>query len=222
MGYVVQEDIHLPTQTVCEALQVTAKLRRSVQISHEEKDSYVEAVIEMLEMEDFADALIGVPGAGVDLEQRKVTIGVELAAKPEILFLDEPSSGLDGQSAVAIIFLLRKLANAGQAIICTIHQPAAELMNYFDSLILLVRGGKTAYNGPLGAQCSTAIEYFGKYGRPCGKRENPAEYFLDVIGAGSRSTPTNDRAQLWMESDTRQKRESILEEMASPSVTQQT
>jgi ATP-binding cassette subfamily G (WHITE) protein 2 (SNQ2) len=223
MGYVVQEDIHLPSQTVREALQVTASLRRSVEIPWEEKDAYVEAVIEMLEMEDFADALIGVPGAGLSLEQRKrVTVGVELAAKPDILFLDEPSSGLDGQSAVSIISLLRKLANAGQAIICTIHQPAAELIDYFDTLILLARGGKMAYNGPLGPRCSTAIEYFSKYGRACGERENPAEYFLDVTRAGSRSKATNDWAQVWIQSDTRHKRGPILEEKASPSATRQT
>lgn len=223
MGYVVQEDVHLPSQTVREALQVTASLRRSLEIPRAEKDAYVEAVIEMLEMEDFADALIGVPGAGLNLEQRKrVTIGVELAARPDILFLDEPSSGLDGQSAVSIISLLRKLANAGQAIICTIHQPAAELIDYFDTLILLVKGGKMAYNGALGPRCSTALEYFSKYGRACAERENPAEYFLDVIGAGSRSKAANDWAHIWMESDTRQKRRPILEEMVSPSATRQT
>lgn len=93
----------------------------------------------MLEMEDIADALSGIPGAGLNLEQRKrVTIGVELAAKQDILLLDEPSSGLDGQSAVSIVHLLRKLANDGQAVICAIHQPAAKLMENFDSLILLV------------------------------------------------------------------------------------
>lgn len=222
MGYVQQQDMHLPSQTVREALQVTASLRRSVEISNVEKDAYVDVVIQMLEMEDIADALIGVPGAGLNLEQRKrVTIGVELAAKPDILFLDEPSSGLDGQSAVSIIRLLRKLANAGQAIICTIHQPAAEIMENFDSLILLVRGGKMAYSGPLGVRCSTATEYFGKYARSCGERENPAEYFLDVIGAGSRSKATNNWAQIWLESDVREKRIPILEKMTLPSATKQ-
>ena len=216
MGYVQQQDIHLPTQTVREALQVTAKLRRPIEISDAEKDSYVEEVIEMLEMEEFADALIGFPGAGLNLEQRKrVTIGVELAAKPEILFLDEPSSGLDGQSALLIIRLLRKLADSGQSILCTIHQPAAELIETFDSLILLVRGGKVAYDGPIGFRCLDAIDYMSKYGRPCGEAENPAEYFLDVIGAGSRNTSTDDWAQIWLNSEARKERRLLLDEMTS-------
>ena len=222
MGYVQQQDVHLPTQTVREALQVTAKLRRPVEVPEAEKDGYVEEVIEMLEMENFAEALIGVPGAGLNLEQRKrVSIGVELAAKPEILFLDEPSSGLDGQSALTIILLLRKLADAGQSILCTIHQPAAELIETFDSLLLLVRGGKVAYDCPMGSKCLDAIDHLSKYGRPCGETENPAEYFLDVIGAGSRNNQTDDWAQIWLNSETREKRKSLLDEMASVSPSQE-
>jgi ATP-binding cassette subfamily G (WHITE) protein 2 (PDR) len=47
----------------------------------------------MLGMEDFAEAVVGVPGQGLNVEQRKLlTIGVELAAKPKLLlFLDEPT-----------------------------------------------------------------------------------------------------------------------------------
>ena len=204
MGYVQQQDIHLPTQTIREALQMTAQLRRPQHISMEEKNAYVETVIEWLEIEEIADTLIGVPGAGLNLEQRKrVTVGVEMAAKPEILFLDEPTSGLDGQSAASIIRLLRKLAHSGQAIICTIHQPAAELIGTFDELYLLARGGKLVYDGPVGENCSRAIGYFEKHSRPCGEQENPAEYFLEAIGAGSRGGTTLDWPQLWTEEKTR-------------------
>ncbi|KAJ2978980.1 hypothetical protein NUW58_g7322 [Xylaria curta] len=135
MGYVQQQDVHLPSQTVREALQMTARLRRPLTVSDEEKDAHVEAVIRTLEMEDIAEALIGNPGAGLNLEQRKrVTIGVELSARPDILLLDEPTSGLDGQSALIIGRLLHKLAGSGQTVLCTIHQPATELIELFDLL----------------------------------------------------------------------------------------
>ena len=69
------------------------------------------------------------------------TIGVEVASKPEVLlFLDEPTSGLDSGSAFNIIRSLRKLADAGQAILCTIHQPSAVLFEHFDELLLLKSG----------------------------------------------------------------------------------
>lgn len=201
MGYVQQQDIHLPTQTVREALQMTAQLRRSKSIPLHEKHEYVEMVIQWLGMEDIAEALVGVPGAGLNLEQRKrVSIGVEMAAKPEILFLDEPTSGLDGQSAYSIVRLLRRLADSGQAVVCTIHQPAAELIGTFDELYLLSRGGKLVYDGPLGMDCGKAIQYFEQHSRPCGEKENPAEYFLEVIGAGTRKEVQADWASLWRQS----------------------
>ncbi len=60
-------------------------------MSQQDKFDYVERVIEVLELTELADAVIGVPGAGLSIEQRKrCTIGVELVAKPKLLFLGEP------------------------------------------------------------------------------------------------------------------------------------
>jgi ABC-type multidrug transport system ATPase subunit len=78
-------------------------LRQPKTVSKQEKHDYVEEVIKMLNMSDFAEAVVGVPGEGLNVEQRKLlTIGVELAAKPKLLlFLDEPTSGLDSQVSTA-------------------------------------------------------------------------------------------------------------------------
>lgn len=104
-SYAEQLDVHEAMQTVREALRFSAELRQSYDIPLAEKHAYVEEVIALLEMEDIADAIIGFPGFGLAVEQRKrVTIGVELAAKPQLLlFLDEPTSGLDSQSAYNIV-----------------------------------------------------------------------------------------------------------------------
>ena len=100
----------------------------------------MEEIIELLELQPLADALASSLGA----EARKgLTIGVELASKPELLFfLDEPTSGLDGQSAWNIVRFLRKLADHGQAILCTIHQPSSLLFESFDRLLLLQKVGE--------------------------------------------------------------------------------
>ena len=92
-GYVQQQDLHLETATVRESLRFSALLRQPASASIKEKYEYVEDVIRMLRMEDFAEAIVGVPGEGLNVEQRKLlTIGVELAAKPKLLlFLDEPT-----------------------------------------------------------------------------------------------------------------------------------
>lgn len=92
-GYVQQQDLHLDTSTVRESLRFSAMLRQPASVSVQEKYDYVEDVIKMLKMEEFAEAIVGVPGEGLNVEQRKLlTIGVELAAKPKLLlFLDEPT-----------------------------------------------------------------------------------------------------------------------------------
>ena len=92
-GYVQQQDLHLETATVRESLRFSALLRQPSSVSIQEKYDYVEDVIRMLRIEDFAEAIVGVPGEGLNVEQRKLlTIGVELAAKPKLLlFLDEPT-----------------------------------------------------------------------------------------------------------------------------------
>ncbi|KIX92790.1 uncharacterized protein Z520_11453 [Fonsecaea multimorphosa CBS 102226] len=193
-GYVQQQDLHMPTSTVREALRFSALLRQPASIPKTAKFEYVEKVIEVLKMEHFSDAVVGQPGEGLNVEQRKLlTIGVELAAKPSILFLDEPTSGLDSQSAWTIVSLLRRLADNGQAILATIHQPSAMLFQQFDSILLLARGGRTTYFGPIGADCQTLTRYFeGHDARACGAEENPAEYILDVIGNTSQ-----DWSQVW-------------------------
>ncbi|KAK8017797.1 hypothetical protein PG993_014123 [Apiospora rasikravindrae] len=183
-GYVQQQDLHLETATVRESLRFSATLRQPQSVSQEEKFAYVESVIDMLNMRDFANAVVGVPGDGLNVEQRKLlTIGVELAAKPKLLlFLDEPTSGLDSQSAWAICAFLRKLADAGQAVLCTIHQPSAVLFQEFDRLLFLAKGGKTVYFGDIGTNSRTLLDYFeGNGARTCEDTENPAEYMLDVV-----------------------------------------
>ncbi|KAH6871434.1 ABC-2 type transporter-domain-containing protein [Thelonectria olida] len=96
-GYCQQQDLHLHTSTVREALSFSAVLRQPSHYSRQERLDYVDVVISLLGMEDYADAIIGIPGEGLNVEQRKrLTIGVELAARPQLLlFLDEPTSGLD-------------------------------------------------------------------------------------------------------------------------------
>lgn len=63
-GYVQQQDVHLPTSTVREALQFSALLRQPASVPKAEKLAYVEEVIGLLEMEDYGDAVVGVPGEG--------------------------------------------------------------------------------------------------------------------------------------------------------------
>ncbi|KAK4686950.1 ATP-binding cassette, subfamily G (WHITE), member 2, PDR, partial [Tremellales sp. Uapishka_1] len=201
-AYAEQQDVHEWTTTVREALQYSAYLRQPQEVSKEEKDAYCEDIIELLELQDLADGMIGFPGYGLSVEARKrVTIGVELAAKPDLLlFLDEPTSGLDGQSAYNIVRFLRKLSRAGQKILCTIHQPNALLFQSFDRLLLLQRGGECVYFGDIGPDSAVLIDYLERNGADVPHDVNPAEFMLEAIGAGSRKRIGGDWGEKWRNS----------------------
>ncbi|OJD13659.1 hypothetical protein AJ78_05895 [Emergomyces pasteurianus Ep9510] len=216
-GYVQQNDyLHTETSTVRESLIFSALLRQPSTTPRAEKIAYVEEVIKILGMQEYADAVVGVLGEGLNVEQRKrLSIGVEIAAKPDLLlFFDEPTSGLDSPTAWSICALMRKLADHGQAILCTIHQPSAILMQTFDRLLFLAAEGKTVYFGDLGENMSTLIQYFeGKGGPKCPPDANPAEWMLEVIGAATGSHTDKDWPEIWNTSSQRVEVRRVLAEM---------
>ncbi|KAG1859914.1 ABC-2 type transporter-domain-containing protein [Suillus tomentosus] len=195
-GYCQQMDTHLPQATVREAILSSAHLRQSEFVPMEEIRAHVDKCVQMCGLEAYADAVVGTLGVE---HKKRTTIAVELAAKPKLLlFLDEPTSGLDSQSAWAIITFLRELADSGQAILCTIHQPSGELFQLFDRLLLLRKGGQTVYFGEIGERSSTMLKYFERNGAsPCDEDANPAEYMLDVIGAGATANTSVDWHNVW-------------------------
>ena len=199
-GYVQQQDLHMAEYTVRESLRFAADLRQGDNVPQAEKYDYVEKIIDCLGMSKYAEAMVGKIGRGLNVEQRKkLSIATELVAKPSLLlFLDEPTSGLDSESSWSIVQFLRALADSGQAILCTIHQPSATLFEVFDRLLLLKKGGKTVYFGDIGPNSSTMLSYFERNsGVKCGVSENPAEYILNCIGAGATASTNHDWAELW-------------------------
>ena len=183
-GFCEQMDLHDGTATIREALEFSAILRQDRNIPREDKIAYVDNIIDLLELGDMQDALVRCLG----VEQRKrVTIGVELAAKPNLLlFLDEPTSGLDSQSAFSIVRFLKKLSQAGQAIVCTIHQPSSVLIQEFDMILALNPGGNTFYFGPVGDSGSAVIKYFADRGVECPPEKNVAEFILETAAKGGK------------------------------------
>ncbi|KAI9275480.1 ABC-2 type transporter-domain-containing protein [Phascolomyces articulosus] len=234
-GYCEQTDMLHPTVTVRESLGFSAYLRQEKSISNDEKKTYVEQIITLLELNGIADAQVGdvvYQGHGISVEERRrLSIAMELVSKPKLLFLDEPTSGLDAQGSFNVIRVLRKLADAGLPILCVIHQPSWILFQQFDHLLLLVRGGCTVYNGPIGKDARIIIDYFQLRGAPNFPMEgNPAEYILEVAGSTQNTTSGDhtktihhddakykvgykDWVKLWKESDEARVLDEELEEI---------
>ena len=127
------------------------------------------------------------------------------------MFLDEPTSGLDSGAAFNIVRFLRKLADAGQAILCTIHQPSSVLFTHFDTLLLLKAGGRTAYFGDLGHDSRKLLDYLERNGaKKCPPKVNPAEFMLDAIGAGNPEYKGQDWGDVW---DASAEKEAVTKEV---------
>ncbi|NWX15192.1 ABCG2 protein, partial [Aegotheles bennettii] len=181
-GYVVQDDVVMGTMTVRENLHFSAALRLPSSISVKEKEERVTQIINELGLSKVADAKVGTEFIrGVSGGERKRTnIGMELITEPPVLFLDEPTTGLDASTANAVLILLKKLSRRGRTIIFSIHQPRYSIFKLFDSLTLLALG-KVLYHGP----AKQALEYFSSIGYECEPFNNPADFFLDVINGDS-------------------------------------
>ncbi|TMW67919.1 hypothetical protein Poli38472_007591 [Pythium oligandrum] len=186
-GYCEQVDIHSDASTFREALIFSAFLRQDSTVPDSAKYDSVEECLDLLDLRPIADQIIR--GSSVE-QMKRLTIGVELAAQPSVLFLDEPTSGLDARSAKLVMEGVRKVADTGRTIVCTIHQPSTEVFMLFDSLLLLKRGGQTVYFGDLGDRAGELISYFEKVPgvSPIEEGYNPGTWMLEVIGAGVGNT----------------------------------
>ncbi|ETI46677.1 hypothetical protein F442_08871 [Phytophthora nicotianae P10297] len=210
-GYCEQMDIHSEASTIREALTFSAFLRQDSSVPDSAKYDSVEECLTLLDMHDIADQII----RGSSTEQMKrLTIGVELAAQPSVLFLDEPTSGLDARSAKVIMDGVRKVADSGRTIVCTIHQPSSEVFFLFDSLLLLKRGGETVFFGDLGHKCKHLVNYFEALPgiSPLPSKYNPATWMLECIGAGvsNNSADAMDFVSTFEASEQKQKLDRAL------------
>lgn len=179
-GYVVQDDVVMGTLSVRENLAFSANLRLSSEkFSAEQREQKVSNVIKQLGLQNCADTKVGnefIRGVSGG-ERKRVNIGMELILDPPIIFLDEPTTGLDANTANAIILLLYNLAKEGRNIILSIHQPRYSIFSLFDHLILL-QHGNVIYRG----HAAEAVDYFSSIGYPCPQFHNPADFFLDIVG----------------------------------------
>ncbi|NXC73059.1 ABCG2 protein, partial [Anhinga anhinga] len=181
-GYVVQDDVVMGTLTVRENLKFSAALRLPKSVKEQEKNERVNRIINELGLSKVADSKVGTQFTrGVSGGERKRTnIGMELITNPAILFLDEPTTGLDASTANAVLLLLKRMANQGKTIIFSIHQPRYSIFRLFDSLTLLA-AGRVLYHGP----AQHTIGYFQSIGFECEPYNNPADFFLDIINGDS-------------------------------------
>lgn len=195
-AYVMQQDILLPTLTVRETLRYAADLRLPSATERQDRWRIVEEVIRELGLKECADTRIGNSqhrGCSGG-EKRRVSIGVQLLANPSVLFLDEPTTGLDATSAYQLVRTLKALAKKGRTIITTMHQPRSEIWNLFDNIVILTRGSPV-YSGDA-CEC---ISWFESQGFPLPAFVNPAEFVIDIAAIDNRTPELETESSLRVE-----------------------
>nr|XP_043609157.1 ABC transporter G family member 32-like isoform X2 [Erigeron canadensis] len=219
-GYCEQNDVHSPCLTVYESLMFSASLRLPSHIGVVTRRDFVAEVMELVELVPLKEALVGLPGVdGLSTEQRKrLTIAVELVANPSIVFMDEPTSGLDARAAAIVMRTVRNIVNTGRTIVCTIHQPSIDIFESFDELLLMKRGGKLIYAGPLGTGSHKVVQFFEavKGVSKLKQGSNPAAWILEATSSTEEKRLDVDFAEVYRESNLYMQNQELVENLSRP------
>lgn len=189
VGYVERLDAHQPFLSVRETLMFSAGLRLDHEISSMRRHTHVELVLDQLGLNHYANQLIGslreATGKTFELA-KKITIAVELAANPSVLFLEEPISGLDASGTSQILRILSQLSASQRIVISTLNHPNARALSYFHKVLILTPEGHEAYFGPVGFNCNEVLGYFTAIPKvpQYFQKESPVSFILGVLGIG--------------------------------------
>ncbi|HEX5988694.1 MAG TPA: ATP-binding cassette domain-containing protein [Solirubrobacterales bacterium] len=143
VGYVPQDDTLHHLLSVKEALDFAAQLRLPEGHTKEEREAMLAGVLEQVELTEAADRRIGNLSGG---QRKRAAVALELIPKPELLLLDEPTTGLDPGLERRLMQLTRELADQGQTVLLVTH--ATQSLDLCDRVAIMAPGGRLAYLGP--------------------------------------------------------------------------
>lgn len=133
IGVVPQEDNLDPELSVKENLLVYAGYFR---IEKELAEKRCEEILEFMELKDRSGETVENLSGGL---KRRLTIGRALVNRPELLILDEPTTGLDPYARRLVWQQLRKLKESGVTMLLTTHY-LEEASQLCDRLIIIYQG----------------------------------------------------------------------------------
>ncbi len=174
-AFVQQDDVLMENLTVRECMQFSANVKSPGTLK--QRTERVNDLMEELELNECGDLRFGgdVIRKG---EKKRASIGVELITNPALLYVDEPTTGMDCFTAMKIVQIMRKLAMRGRTIIATIHQPNSQIFAQFDQLMILSLGRIVYFSS-----AKNAVAHFDRLGYTCPPNKNPAEHFMKILSA---------------------------------------
>ncbi|XP_047120003.1 ATP-binding cassette subfamily G member 4-like isoform X2 [Schistocerca piceifrons] len=170
--YIMQEDLVQPHLTVLEAMLIAADLKLGNHLTRSQKRTAVEEILDMLRLSGAkATRTLRLSGG----ERKRLSIALELINNPPVIFLDEPTTGLDDLSSSQCILLLKMLAQGGRTVICSVHTPSARLFELFDH-VYVVAQGQCVYQGA----GFDIVPFMASVGLNCPIHYNPSDFVIEV------------------------------------------
>ncbi|KAI1498093.1 hypothetical protein F5X99DRAFT_420821 [Biscogniauxia marginata] len=201
IGYVPQDDMITPECTVRDNLLHSAFVRLPRTWTDTQRIDHVNILLSCLNLTDVQYNIVG-DGISSNIsggQRKRVSIGIELAAAPMALVLDEPTSGLDATTSLSIMDLLQNLSKQGVTVICILHQPRPEILDFIDGVSLLGNGHQLYHD-----KVSGLAEYFHALGYDIPGRANIADVALDIVSGlsamyhkSSRNSTVESLAKSW-------------------------
>ncbi|XP_047001501.1 ATP-binding cassette sub-family G member 1-like [Schistocerca americana] len=171
--YVMQEDLLQPHLTLVEAMVVAARLKLGKQLTEFQKKAVVDEVLNVLGLSECRDTFTDKLSGG---QRKRFSIAQELVSNPSVIFLDEPTTGLDQLACSQCLRVLKMLARDGCNVICSIHQPSASIFKQFDAVYLMTRG-RCAYQGT----ALQLVPFLASLEFHCPTTYNPADYVIEIL-----------------------------------------
>jgi ABC-2 type transport system ATP-binding protein len=150
IGVVLQSSAMYETLSVAEMLRLFA--------GYYERSRPVDEVVELIGLRDQRDQRVRRLSGG---QRRRLDLGLALVGDPELIFLDEPTTGFDPHARRQAWETLRSLRSLGKTIVLTTHY-LDEAEQLADRVAVLRQGAIVAVGPPaelIGAAPATEIRY---------------------------------------------------------------
>ncbi|GLV37361.1 uncharacterized protein CBL_10672 [Carabus blaptoides fortunei] len=170
--YIMQEDRVQPRLNVMEAMMVASRLKIG-QMLHKDRREHIHDILSTLGIMECEETRTERLSGG---QRKRLSIALELVSNPSVLFLDEPTTGLDIHSNKQVMGALRILVNQGRTVVCTIHQPSSLEFRAYDN-VYVVASGSCVYSGPP----SELVPFLDGVGTPCPQTYSPADYIIELV-----------------------------------------
>ncbi|XP_032591986.1 ATP-binding cassette sub-family G member 1 isoform X2 [Drosophila grimshawi] len=170
--YIMQTDVLDLQFTVREMMLLAANLKLGNELKLQQKLEVIDEILCMLRLKSAENTKTERISGG---ERKRLSIALELLNNPPILFLDEPTTGLDDLSSSQCIALLKMLASGGRTIICSMHTPSAKIFEMIDKVYVLAEG-QCIYQG----SGENIVPYMNHIGLSCPLTYNPADFIIEV------------------------------------------